>query len=92
MKATRLYTLFALLLMAGEVTMQAQTQSYFTYEDPNFRFSEGGPCLEVGNNDSENHFFLASAFDFSYDWFAYEQEHNTPAKILKLSPEMELLG
>ena len=30
MKATRLYTLFALLLMAGEVTMQAQTQSYFS--------------------------------------------------------------
>ena len=65
---------------------------YFTYEDPNFRFCEGGPCLEVGNKDSENHFFLASAFDFSYDWFTYEQEHNTPARILKLSPEMELLG
>ncbi len=92
MKATRLFTLLALLLMAGGVNLKAQNESYFTYEDPNFRFSEGGPCLEVGNNDSENHFFLASAFDFSFDWFTYEQEHNTPARILKLSPKMELLG
>ena len=92
MKKLRLYTLLALLLMAGGVNLKAQNDSYFTYEDPNFRFSEGGPCLEVGSNDSKNHFFLASAFDFSYDWFAYEQEHNTPARILKLSPEMELLG
>lgn len=48
--------------------------------------------MEVGSNNSGNHFFLASAFDFSHDWFAYEQEHNTPARILKLSPEMELFG
>ena len=92
MKNVRLFTLLALLLTAGGVTMQAQNESYFTYEDPNFRFSEGGPCMEVGSNESEKHFFLASAFDFSYDWFTYEQEHNTPARILKLSPEMELLG
>ena len=91
MKNLKNYTLLALLLMAGEANLKAQTESYFTYEDPTCRFSEGGPCLEVGSNDSKNHFFLASAFDFSYDWFAYEQEHNTPAKILKLSPEMELL-
>ena len=79
-------------LLWGQVfCFSQQAESYFTYEDPNFRFSEGGPCLEVGNNDSENHFFFASAFDFSFDWFAYEQEHNTPARILKLSPEMELL-
>ena len=69
-----------------------QHESFVTYEDPICRFSEGGPCMEVGSNESENHFFLASAFDFSYDWFAYEQEHNTPARILKLSPKMELLG
>lgn len=92
MQTTRLFTLLALLVMAGGVNLKAQNESYFTYEDPNFRFSEGGPCLEVGNNDSENHFFLASAFDFSFDWFTYEQEHNTPARILKLSPKMELLG
>lgn len=92
MNKLRLYILLALLLMAGGVTMHGQTESYFTYKDPNFRFSEGGPCLEVGNNDSENHFFLASAFDFSFDWFTYEQEHNTPARILKLSPDMALLG
>ncbi len=92
MKATRFFTLLALLLMAGGLNLKAQNDSYFTYEDPNFRFSEGGPCLEVGSNESKNHFFLASAFDFSYDWFAYEQEHNTPARILKLSPQMELLG
>ena len=72
MKSVKLYTLLALLLTAGGVTMQAQNESYFTYEDPNVRFSEGGPCLEVGSDESENHFFLASAFDFSYDWFAYE--------------------
>ena len=92
MKNIKFYTLLAFLLMAGGLNLKAQNDSYFTYEDPNFRFSEGGPCLEVGNNDSENHFFLASAFDFSYDWFAYEQEHNTPARILKLSLELELLG
>lgn len=72
--------------------MQGQTESYFTYEDPNFRFSEGGPCLEVGNNDSENHFFLASAFDYSGEWMGYEQEFTSPARILKLSLKMELLG
>lgn len=92
MNNIRLYTLLTLLLIAGGMNLKAQTESYFTYEDPTCRFSEGGPCLEVGSNDSESHFFLASAFDFSYDWLAYEQEHNTPAKILKLSPEMELLG
>ena len=92
MKATRLYTLLALLLMAGGVNLKAQNESYFTYEDPNFRFSEGGPCLEVGNDDSENHFFLASAFDYSGEWMGYEQEFTSPARILKLSPKMELLG
>ena len=68
-----------------------QPDLFFTYEDPSCNFTEGGPCLEVGSNNGKNHFFLVSAFDFSYDWFAYEQEHNTPARILKLSPEMELL-
>jgi hypothetical protein len=91
MKMTRLYALFALLLIVGGANLKAQTESYFTYEDPTCRFSEGGPCLEVGSNNSENHFFLVSAFDFSFEWFTYEQEHNTPARILKLSPEMELL-
>ncbi len=84
-------SLLIALLWVQVFCFSQQAESYFTYEDPNFRFSEGGPCLEVGNNDSESHFFLASAFDFSFDWFAYEQEHNTPARILKLSPEMELL-
>ena len=69
-----------------------QPDMFFTYEDPISSYSEGGPCLEVGSKDSENHFFLVSAFDFSFDWLAYEQEYNTPARILKLSPEMELLG
>jgi hypothetical protein len=92
MNKLRLYILLALLLMAGGVTMQGQTESYFTYEDPNFRFSEGGPCLEVGSDDSKNHFFLASAFDYSGEWMGYEQEFTSPARILKLSPKMELLG
>ena len=87
----RMVLLIALLL--GQVfCFCQQSELYFIYENPIYMFSEGGPCLEVGNNDSENHFFLASAFDFSYDWFAYEQEHNTPARILKLSPDMEFLG
>jgi hypothetical protein len=51
MKNIRLYALLALLLMAGGVNLKAQNDSYFTYEDPNIRFSEGGPCLEVGSND-----------------------------------------
>ena len=92
MKATRLYTLLALLVMAGGVNLKAQNESYFTYEDPNFRFSEGGSCLEVGSDDSKNHFFLASAFDYSGEWMGYEQEFTSPARILKLSPKMELLG
>ena len=92
MKYLKIYALLALLLMAGGVNLKAQNESYFTYEDPNFRFSEGGPCLEVGNNDSKNHFFLASAFDYSGEWMGYEQEFTSPARILKLSPKMELLG
>ncbi len=51
MEATRIFTLLAVLLMAGGVNLKAQNDSYFTYEDPNIRFSEGGPCLEVGSND-----------------------------------------
>lgn len=82
-----------IVFLLGQVFCFGQQQeSLFTYEDPNSMFSEGGTCLEVGSIGSEDHFFLVSAFDFSYDWFAYEQEHNTPARILKLSPEMELLG
>ena len=93
MKNLKICTLLALMLaVAGRVTMQGQTESYFTYEDPNFRFSEGGPCLEVGSDDSKNHFFLASAFDYSGEWMGYEQEFTSPARILKLSPKMELLG
>ena len=92
MKATRIYILLALLLMAGEANLKAQTESYFTYEDPTCRFSEGGPCLEVGSNDSENHFFLISVFDYSSEWMGYEQEFTSPAKIFKLSPKMELFG
>ena len=92
MKTTRIYTLFALLLMAGGVNLKAQNDFYFTYETANSRFTEGGPCLEVGSKDTKEHFFLASAFDFSYEWIAYEQSHAAPAKILKLSPEMNLLG
>ena len=48
--------------------------------------------MEVGADGDENHFFLVSAYNFSCDWFTYEQEHNTPARILKLSPDMALLG
>ena len=52
MKATRFYTLLALLVMAGRVNLKAQNDFYFTYETANSRFTEGGPCLEVS---SENH-------------------------------------
>lgn len=91
MKTIRIYTLFALWLMAGVANLKAQTESYFTYEDPACRFSEGGPCVEVGSNNSENHFFLTSVFDYSSEWMGYEQEFTSPAKILKLSPKLELL-
>ena len=92
MKAFRLYPLLALLLMAGRVNLKAQNDFYFTYETANSRFTEGGPCLEVSSENTKEHFFLVSAFDFSYEWIAYEQNHAMPAKILKLSPEMNLLG
>ena len=69
-----------------------QYESFFTYEDPISKYSEGGSCLEVGSNGSESHFFLTSAFDYSSEWMGYEQEFTSPAKILKLSPMMELFG
>ena len=68
-----------------------QPDLFFTYEDPACRFSKGGPCVEVGSNNSENHFFLTSVFDYSSEWMGYEQEFTSPAKILKLSPKLELL-
>ena len=90
---TKMKTLMLCCLMVWAAMSYAQQQeSYFTYEDPISRYAEGGPCLEVGLNNGESHFFLVSAFDFSFEWFTYEQEHNTPARILKLSPKMELLG
>ena len=64
MKATRLFTLLALLLMAGRVNLKAQNDFYFTYETANSRFTEGGPCLEVSSENVKEHFFLVSAFDF----------------------------
>lgn len=69
-----------------------QSDLFFTYEDSISRYSEGGPCLEVGSNGSESHFFLTSAFDYSSEWMGYEQEFTSPAKILKLSPMKELFG
>ena len=92
MKATRITALVALMVMAGGVNLKAQNDFYFTYETANSRFMEGGPCLEVSSENTKEHFFLVSAFDFSYEWIAYEQNHAMPAKILKLSPEMNLLG
>ena len=90
---TKMKTLMLCCLMVWAAMSYAQQQeSYFTYEDPISRYSEGGPCLEVDPNNGESHLFLVSAFDFSFEWFTYEQEHNTPARILKLSPNMELLG
>ena len=79
--------LFGLVFCYGQ-----QYESFFTYEEPVSRYNEGGPCLEVGSDDSKNHFFLASAFDYSGEWMGYEQEFTSPARILKLSPKMELLG
>lgn len=71
-----------IVFLLGQVFCFGQQQeSLFTYEDPNSMFSEGGTCLEVGSIGSEDHFFLVSAFDFSYDWFAYEfRPHKTICK------------
>ncbi len=76
-----------LSLIAFRAVSYAQLPDfYFTYNYPGVRIC-GGIALETEDGN-----FLASAFEYGPEWFTYEDDNTSPAKILKLSATGELLG
>ena len=75
-----------LSLFALQIVSFAQLPDfYFTYNLPGVRIC-GGMALETEDGN-----FLASAFEYGYEWYDGE-DHTSPARILKLSATGELLG